>query len=224
MDVRLNTNLSPSIARPQWKCGRAEWAVLAYWGIATVLGVLFLADWIVSWNVGATLARPWLIVLLVGAWIFSQILYILVARHNGRPILWMPTILFALGNGVCEILAFAVVYRAGEGLGRSLVDMVLPAGASFAGFVLGVIFFAIYGGFIHAFFWIKLLPPHLDDSPRSRAIRRLRPLAELSLVLSWSLCFWLTRDIWTVIFFHIIIDFVLMLRVRPPLFLRESAS
>lgn len=224
MDVRLNTNLSPSITRPQWSFGRSEWAVLAYWGIATVLGIVFLSDWIVAWNVQETLAHPWLIALLVAAWIFSQVLYVLVARHNGRPIHWGPAVLFALGNGVCEILAFALVYRAGELLGRLLVGAVLPSGASIAGFVLGVVLFSIYGGFIHALFWIKLLPPHLDDSPRSRAIRRIRPLAELSLVISWSLCFWLTQDIWTVIFFHTIIDFALMLRVRPPLFMHDQAA
>jgi len=37
-------------------------------------------------------------------------------------------------------------------------------------------------------------------------------------VIGWSLCFWLTRDLWTVVFFHILVDIGLMLKVRPPIF------
>jgi hypothetical protein len=39
-------------------------------------------------------------------------------------------------------------------------------------------------------------------------------------VLGWSLCFWLYHDIWTVVAFHILVDFGLMLRVRPVIFHR----
>jgi hypothetical protein len=43
-------------------------------------------------------------------------------------------------------------------------------------------------------------------------------MAEVFLVTGWSLCFWLTRDIWTVVIIHIVLDFCMMLRVRPQLF------
>jgi hypothetical protein len=89
------------------------------------------------------------------------------------------------------------------------------------GFGLGLVFFIIYGGLIHAIFWLPVLPPHLDDAPFSRRIRKLRPLNEIMLVIGWSLCLWLYNDIWTMVFFHVLVDLGLMLRVRPPLFRKE---
>ncbi len=189
-----------------------------YWLISLVLGGLFLWDWLSVWNVPATLSRPWLVVYLCCSFALSQLLYVLVARHDGRPIQWWALVVFSLGNGIAETFAFVAVYRLGEILGAALVGLFAPALASVAGFIFGVITFTIYGGLIHGLFWLRVLPPHLDDAPRSRRIRKLRPIAEVALVLGWSLCLWLNRDIWTVIFFHTLVDVGLMLLVRPTFF------
>jgi hypothetical protein len=199
-----------------------ERAVLIYWGISLLLSVLFLRDWIAAWNVGATFSQPSLIVYLAVTFVLSQVLYVLVARHDSRSILPLSTLIFALGNGVIETLSFALVYRLGELIGSGLVALFAPAAASVAGYILGLIFFSIYGGLIHGLFWMKVLPPHFDDSPRSVTIRKLRPIAEVALVVGWSLCFWLYRDIWTIVAFHILVDLGLMLRVRPVLFYRRA--
>jgi hypothetical protein len=148
----------------------------------------------------------------------SQLLYILVARHGDRPIKGSALVIFAVGNGFAETLAFAAIYRIGELLGTWMVGLVAPSYASIAGFIVGIIFFAIYGGLIHGLFWLRVLPPHLDDNPRSRRIRQMRPLAEVALVIGWSLCLWLYRDIWTVAFLHTLVDIGLMLLVRPTIF------
>jgi hypothetical protein len=183
--------------------------------------VLALRSWLGSWNVPTTLAQPWLVLYLVLTFAFSQTLYVLVARHDDRPVLPLPTVIFALGNGIFETLSFAFVYWLGATIGSWLVGLIASAAvASAAGFVLGLIFFAIYGGLIHGFFWLRLLPPHFDDSPQSQAIRKFRPLAEVALVLGWCLCLWLYKDIWTVVFFHTLVDVGLMLRVRPVIFHR----
>ncbi len=224
MDVQFNSSLSQSLSTTRKGLSRLEWAVLSYWAISTVLAVLFLHDWLLQWNVAATLDRPWLLLLLVVTWAIGQVLYGAVARHDGRPIRWGPSWLFAVGNGICETFAFALVYRLGEVLGSGLFSLFAPQSASVAGFVGGVILFIIYGGLIHALFWLRLLPPHLDDAPRSRMIRKFRPLAEIGLVLGWSLCFWLTRDIWTVVFFHILVDLMLMILVRPTLFIGTGST
>lgn len=189
-----------------------------YWLISFVFGTLFLWDWLRSWNVGATLASPALVVYLCCSFALSQILYVLIARHDGRPIHWPALLIFAFGNGFAETLAFATIYRCGELLGAWSVGLVAPGFASIAGFIVGVVFFTIYGGLIHGVFWLRVLPPHLDDNPRSRRIRKARPLAEVVLVMGWSLCFWLYRDIWTVVFLHILVDIGLMLLVRPAIF------
>lgn len=218
MDLKLNERLAATrkaASEGSLNLGRT---VLTYWAVATLIGVLVLWDWIGAWNVPATLQVPGLPIYLVLTFAFSQVLYVLVARYNGRPIHWGATVLFALGNGIAETLAFGVVYRLGEIIGAGLIGLFAPSIASFAGFLLGVVCFIVYGGLIHSLFWLPLLPPHLDDSPRSRQIRKLRPIAEVALVIGWSLCFWLTRDLWTVVFFHIVVDIGLMLKVRPPIF------
>ncbi|MFV9503157.1 MAG: hypothetical protein AB4911_01185 [Oscillochloridaceae bacterium umkhey_bin13] len=219
MDVQLDKKLTSPTTRPAWLAAQTpERLIVGYWVIASVIGIPILWDWLSAWNVGATLAMPWLVGYLVFSFVLSQILYLLVARHGGRPIHWGAVAIFAVGNGLAETFAFAAIYRVGEVIGAGMMGLFAPAGASLAGFILGVIFFSIYGGLIHALFWMKVLPPHLDESPRSRMIRKWRPMAEVALVLSWSLCLWLTRDIWTVIFFHTLVDIGLMLIVRPAIF------
>lgn len=219
MDVQLEnpfTTRGASTAPPTTR--HAGRLIIIYWVIATLVGVPLLYDWLLAWNVPATLSQPWLVVYLLLTFVLSQVLYIVVARHDGRPIHWGALVFFSLGNGLAETFAFAAIYRLGEIAGSAIVGSFAPAGASLAGFILGIIFFTIYGGLIHGLFWLRILPPHLDDSPRSRAIRKFRPLAEIALVLGWSLCFWLFRDIWTVIFLHILVDIGLMVLVRPPIF------
>ncbi len=192
--------------------------IVLYWLVATLIGVPVLHDWLRSWQVPATLSQSWLLLYLLASFALSQTLYVLVARHGGRPIHWGALIIFALGNGFAETLAFATTYRIGELIGHGLFSLFAPGSASLAGFIVGIICFTIYGGLIHALFWMPILPPHFDDRPRARAIRRLRPLAEVALVIGWSLCFWLFRDIWTVVALHVLVDIGLMLLVRPPIF------
>lgn len=198
--------------------------IVNYWVISLLAGGVLLFNDLRTWAVPRTFARLDLFTYLIISFVLSQILYFKVARHDDRPLLWGATWLFAIGNGICETLAFALSYRIGEVLGSGLFQLFAPQFASLAGFIGGVITFSLYGGLIHALFWLKILPPHLNDDPTSRVIRRFRPLAEVGLVLGWSLCFWLTRDIWTVVFFHILVDFCLMWRVRPSLFTATAVT
>jgi chlorophyllide a hydrolase len=217
VDVQFNQSLSAgqTISKRSYSVG--QW-MLGYWVLATVLGLIFLRDWLMSWNVAATFANPWLVVLLISTFLCGQILYFIVARHDGRPLRWGQTLLFSLGNGLAETFAFALVYRLGMWMGAGVTSLFAPSAADAVGFGLGLVFFIIYGGLIHALFWLPLLPPHLDDAPLSRRIRKLRPFNEVALVVGWSLCLWLYNDIWTMVFFHVLVDLGLMLRVRPVLF------
>ncbi len=218
MDVEMSTDLSQALTEERQGTKRLEVPVLIYWGISAVLGVLFLRDWIGQWTVGETFARPWLVVWLIITLVVGQVIYSIVASYDNRPVRLVPTIIFMVGNGVFETFAFATVYRLGEVIGTNVGAMVLPSYAGVAGFALGLVLFVLYGGSIHALFWLRILPPHLKDTPLSLKIRRYRLINEIGLVIGWCLCFWLTRDIWTVIFFHMLVDLGLMLRVRPNLF------
>jgi chlorophyllide a hydrolase len=222
VNAQVDTSLpSAQVADGHAQSRSAGQLTLIYWGISTLLGLIFLRDWLTSWNVPATFANPGLVALLIVSLLCGQGLYYAVARHDGRPIRWGPTWLFAIGNGICETLAFALVYRLGEVIGNSITNTFAPS-LDMLGFTIGLSLFIIYGGLIHALFWLRILPPHLDNSPRARRIRKIRPVGEILLVLGWSLCLWLNQDIWTMVFFHIIVDFGLMLLVRPPIFSAEA--
>lgn len=219
MDAELDTPTAvPATTAVHTDSRQTERLMLAYWLVAGIGGALFLRDWIAAWNVPDTLRNPFLVFYLIFTFALSQILYAFVARNDGRPFAPVAAAIFALGNGIAETLAFALVYRLGETLGSWAVGLFAPQLAAVAGLVLGVVLFVIYGGLIHALFWLRVLPPHLDDDPLSKRIRKLRPIAEIGLVLGWSLCFWLTRDIWIVVLFHVLVDVGLMLKVRPPIF------
>lgn len=219
MDVQLKGQVPSVQSVPKQRAAAGlEYAVLAYWAISGVLGLLFLSELLGQWNLAATWSQPWLVGLLIATWGVSQLAYAAVADHGGRRIDWPATIIFALGNGFFETLAFALVFFAGTVLGNGIAAAVLPQFAGPMAFAFGMLFFIIYGGLIHGLFWLRLLPPHLKDTPRARAIRKRRPLVEIGIVTAWSLCFWVTQDFWTVVFFHVLVDFFLMIFVRPPLF------
>jgi hypothetical protein len=218
VQLRFQNPLSHSGAAVSVEQRNAERAILIYWGIAAVIGIPILRDWIMSWNVASTWARPELVLYLVFSLFLSQLLYVLVARHDNRPLNPLATLIFAVGNGICETLAFVAIYRVFAWVGVSLAALIVPDLASAVGFVFGVIGFVIYGGLIHGMFWLRILPPHLDDSPRSRVVRMVRPLGEIALVLGWSLCLWLYQDFWTVVLFHTLVDVGLMILVRPSIF------
>ena len=223
VDVQIEPSLSSETAsfdteRMRRSRPSPERSILLYWVLSIAFGLLLVGDWLTSWNVGRTLGQPGLLTFLLFTFALSQVLYILVARHDGRPFAADATLIFAIGNGICETLAFASVFRLGINIGSTLVGLFAPTAASVSGFILGLIFFSIYGGLIHGLFWLRVLPPHLDNAPRSRAIRKIRPLAEVGLVLGWSLCMWLNNDIWTVVILHVLVDIGLMLRVRPRIF------
>lgn len=225
MDAKLDKPLATvTTSEAQSVHANAGQLIVRYWIVATVLGAIFLWDWISAWNVPLTLGNLPLVIYLIASFALSQVLYALVATYGGRPIDPVATVLFGLGNGLAETFAFALVYRLGEVIGGAVVGSFAPGAASVAGFVTGIAFFCVYGGLIHALFWLRVLPPHLNDTPRATRIRKLRPLAEVALVLGWSLCFWLYRDIWTVVFFHFLVDIGLMVKVRPELFGRVATE
>jgi hypothetical protein len=141
----------------------------------------------------------------------------LTPSHEGRPFNLLSTNIFSLGNGVFETIAFALVYRFGEGLGGKMP--LSPKTAMRVGLVFGIVLLTLYNGMIHAFFWIELLPDHFHTTPIAEMVRGFHIPALAVMLVGWCLCFWLTRDVWTVVFFHILVDVVLMVQVRPELFL-----
>lgn len=202
---------------PSW---RREGAIVGYWLGALALTVLFRLPEPFTFNVAQTVASVWGVALLTATLAFSQWLYAQVAVHEERPFNWLGTPIFIIGNSLGETLAFLLVFKLGAGMGSFLAA---PLGLTGTGYHLlvfggGFLTFLIYGGAIHGLFWMRIFPPHFREDERALKIRKFRLWSESALSFSWCLVFYVFEDFWSVVFFHAVVDAVLMIRVRPRIF------
>jgi hypothetical protein len=202
---------------PSW---RREGAIVLYWLGAFTLAWLFRLPEPFVFNVSQTIASVWGILLLIATLSFSQWLYAQVAIHEERPFNLIGTPIFIIGNSLGETLAFLLVFKLGAAVGAWLAHIIGLAGFFFhlVVFSSGFITFLVYGGAIHGLFWMRIFPPHFREDEWARKIRKFRLWSESILSLSWCLTFYVFEDFWSVVFFHAIVDTVLMLRVRPRIF------
>jgi hypothetical protein len=193
--------------------------LLAYWAFCIAMGLLILRDQIFSWQIPEAWGKsPIFLGYAVLITIFNEWAYIKVARHDGRPFNLTNTIIFTLVNGVCEVFAFMGFYRIFEQAAKLVFnDLAIVT------FIFGFVGFVIYSGLVHALFWGRLLPRHFSSAPEVQTLRKALGLIQMLIVLGWCLYFWNTGDIWTLVILHVIVDAVLMARVRPPLFTRTAA-
>ena len=184
-----------------------------YWLFCLAVGLVLLRDEIFSFKIPtAWTAAPLLLTYAVAITLFNEWAYIRVARADGRSFSLSATVAFTLINGTLEVFAFMGAYRLLEGGFRLLFGSNL----SFIGFILGFIGFVVYSGLAHAFFWARALPRHFSAEPGLQRLRKLLGPIQALIVLGWCLYFWATGDLWTLVLLHLIIDAVLMARVRPP--------
>ena len=192
--------------------------VLLYWLLGAIFSALILHDELANPQLDRVVANWPIALFAIVATVGTQIAYVQVAKNDGRRFDLPTTVLFVVANGVIEALTFLAFVKVGIEGGRLLWGDV---GA--ANFLLGALAFIIYSGIIHAFFWVRVFPPHFSDAPELQRLRRgLEPMQAV-IALSWTLLFFATRDVWTVILLHMVIDTVLMIRVRPPLFFATRA-
>lgn len=190
--------------------------LLAYWIFCLAIGLLVLHDEIFSWRIPTAWGQqPFFLAYAVLITLFNEWAYIKIARHDNRPLRPGLTVLFSLINGVLEAFAFIAFYRLFEQAAKLVFgDWYILT------FIFGFFGFVIYSGLCHALFWGRLLPRHFSSAPELQLLRKLLNLIQALIVLGWCLYFGSTGDLWTIVGLHIIIDAVLMLRVRPPLFER----
>ncbi len=199
---------------------RREGGIILYWAVSIGLGLIFARPEIFHCQVPTTLLAVWPWGLLALTLAFSQWLYGQVAIAEDRPFNWTGTPIFVIGNAVGETLAFLLVFKFGAFVAATILGA-LGIGGTPGGlltFGLGFFVFLIYGGSIHGLFWMRIFPPHFKEDERSRKIRKFRLWSECLLSFSWCLTFFLFNDLWSVVFFHAIVDIVLMIRVRPRIF------
>ncbi|MEI6044255.1 MAG: hypothetical protein WCS37_07675 [Chloroflexota bacterium] len=206
--------------------------LLVYWGFCLAMGLVILRDEIFSLRIPEMWGKyPFFLAYAILITLFNEWAYIKVARHDGRPFNLNNTIIFTLANGVCEVFAFMGFYRIFEGAAKLILEFVgfAPSSAGHENivadiiiFIFGFAGFVIYSGLVHALFWGRLLPRHFSSAPEVQKLRKALGLIQMLIVLGWCLYFWNTGDIWTLVILHLIIDAVLMARVRPPLFTRRE--
>lgn len=191
-------------------------ALALYWLFCLGIGLLLLRDEIFSWLIPAAWGQaPLLLAYALGITLFNEWAYIKVARSDGRPFSLSATVLFTVINGPLEVLAFMGFFKLFEGASRWLVGAT-EWWAIGLNFFWGFAGFVIYSGLTHAFFWARALPRHFTADPALQRLRKLMSPIQALIVLGWCLYFFATGDLWTLVGLHIIIDVVLMARVRPP--------
>ncbi len=184
-----------------------------YWAFCTVFALLTLRDEIFSWRVANSWQNylVWALVALVIT-IAAQVGYVMVARHDGRPLAPVSTLIFVIVNGLLEAFVFMGIYRVFFTASKAVFgDM------DAINLLFGFLGFFLYSGLIHAMFWARLIPPHFTAEPSLQRLRRMLTPIQTVIVISWCVYYYYTGDIWTIVAFHLIIDTVLMIRVRPPI-------
>lgn len=194
--------------------------LLAYWAFCLAIGLLVLRDEIFSWRIPEMWGKsPLFLAYAVLITLFNEWAYIQVARHDGRPLHPGLTVFFTIVNGILEAFAFMAFYRLFEQAAKLVFGNL-----TIVTFIFGFIGFVVYSGLAHALFWARLLPRHFSSAPEVQKLRKALGPIQALIVLGWCLYFMDTGDIWTLVVLHVLIDLVLMLRVRPPLFERSGTA
>lgn len=192
--------------------------LLIYWALCLVAGLLILHDQIFSWRIPTSWQnQPLFLALAIVVTLASQIAYCIVARSDGRKLLPLNSLLFVIINGTIECFVFLAAYQL-------LFDgaRLIFGNLNVVNVVFGILGFVIYSGFVHAFFWARLLPRHFTSEPRLQPLRRLMTPIQAAIVVVWCLYFYKTGDIWTLVLLHAAMDAVLMIRVRPPILMLKT--
>lgn len=186
--------------------------IYIYWLIGLAMGFIFLRDELTSFDKNFDTKRLVLIISSALIVIGNSIVYNNSTYFGDRQLDIPTLILFAVGNGFCETFIFFSFFKFGEELVGKITENKVAL------FSAGFLMFIIYSGFIHGLFWLDILPDHIIHTPDKAFYRSLFMPFQLMIAASWSLSYFLYRDLYTVIFFHSIVDAVMVFSVRFSLF------
>ncbi|MEC9486656.1 MAG: hypothetical protein UMU76_04025 [Prosthecochloris sp.] len=190
-----------------------EWTaplqIFTYWFIAIAIGLVFFRKETFSFNTNFDLRRK----ILLGASLlivaFNAFVYSNSTYDGGRSIDLASVIVFAVGNGIAETFMFYAMFVLGEKL------MGLLTKNPWALFIAGFVFFMIYSGFIHALFWLDLLPEHVNQASPYKPF--FMP-TQILIAGSWALSFFWYRDLPSVFVLHGLVDLTMIMNVKFTLF------
>lgn len=183
--------------------------IYAYWAIAIIIGVLFFRKDITAPNPPFDARRIGLLIFSVIILALNAYIYSNSTTDGGRVLDPWSALIFSVGNGIAETFMFYAVFR----LGQSLVGKFTQN--QWAGFIVGFLFFMIYSGIIHGFFWLNILPEHVVQTSPFKPF--FMPI-QLMIALSWALSFFWYRDLRTVFVLHALVDLTMIMNVKFSMF------
>jgi len=140
--------------------------------------------------------------LLLGAgWastLLTEAAYILTTHKLETGAYTVPDLLiYSILNGVLEQFMFVVWFLAGCWIARRVTRKPVWI---FAGGFLG---FALFSGAIHAFFWVRVLPPHIP-------MALVMPAVLVTMSFLWMWLFWRYRALAAIVMMHVVVDFLMI--------------
>ena len=183
--------------------------IYIYWAFAFLVGILFFKKDILAFNPEFDTRRisllvASLVIIAVNAWVYSH-----STTDGGRALDLLTVLVFSIGNGLAETFMFYAVFRLGTALAGRFTQNQLTL------FMVGFVFFMIYSGLIHGFFWLNILPEHVVQTSPYKPF--FMPV-QLLIASSWALSFFWYRDIRSVIFLHALVDLTMVWNVRFSMF------
>ncbi|NTV45538.1 MAG: hypothetical protein HGB11_03215 [Chlorobiales bacterium] len=189
-----------------------EIQIFTYWGIGIAMGLIFLRKELL--NINKTFDGKRIALLIASALVVlgNALVYSKSTNFGDRALDPLTMIVFAIGNGVAETFVFFSLFKIGETLIARVTEN------KFILFGAGMLIFIIYSGLIHGLFWLNILPEHIVNTPENAFYRSLFMPIQLLIATSWSLSFFLYRDLYAIIFFHSLVDAIMVYCVRFSLF------
>ncbi len=179
-----------------------------YWAVGIAVGFVYLRSDIAQ--VPGVVNGSHLLSILAGllATVVTTVAYKKVTMSGGRS-LHLPTLFgFSLANGICETILFLASFKVGVAIASPFTTQ--PAWL----FLAGTTTFFAYLGAIHALFWLKILPAHLNKSPAVKNARRVWIVGLVAVSVLWGWLYFAYQDFWTVAALHALFDAGLVYCVR----------
>ncbi|MEL6468253.1 MAG: hypothetical protein AAFQ74_00865 [Cyanobacteria bacterium J06623_4] len=171
-----------------------------YWTIGLIIGTTYLnagfrqlpsefstSHWISIW-IGLAIT------------VVTTLAYAKVSTRDGRS-LHLPTLIaFPLLNGLFETALFLASFK----LGMSAVAIWTTNPVWL--FLAGIFTFCAYSGAIHALFWLRVLPPHLNKDKALNNFRRVWMVGLVAVSVLWGWIYFAYQDVWSVVALHALFD------------------
>ncbi|MEL7331388.1 MAG: hypothetical protein AAFN12_04030 [Cyanobacteria bacterium J06560_2] len=188
------TAQAPSFAKSSF------WPLALYWTVGAVVGALYLRPEMAQIPTYSSRSHFVSVAVALAVTVVTTVAYSKVTTYGGRS-LHLPTLFgFSLFNGILETVLFLASFKIGTTLAVPFTAEPLWL------FLAGTLSFFVYSGIIHVFFWLKILPPHLNKSLAVQNARRVWIVGLVAVSVLWGWLYFAYQDFWSVAALHALFD------------------